>query len=483
MVAVLATTCLALVFIVAKIEKSCPVYGNCAVPWNIKDTTKQSCCKGVATAHGCRSGQGTTITCWCDSYIGDACSAHRSHKCPEIKKVKSERNLNVENGKSLVSQMKNQVDTAGMNMNYFFNQFFMQVYQQAYQLDTANLIAFNALMSETNPPAPQSPMKFLFSIFKLLILELPDVGVLIDITLSVTGDIISLATNANGNHYQQEIAWKQFLQAKALSYSQVEERLHIGLWAWTQAWWKKNNFPGLVKGSSSQHFQVFAKLINKLWSEAKTQQESYISFIASYFNSVGAGFMVKCQSGTRNGLEWGITQIPNSVPLMQNLMQLTDNCIDPTTNFKDFNGHPVAMGVIGEVCQQGPSRMHCSSGVIPSTAPLAITSQFTQTRDSASISPSLCYHSKSRKFPITFTGTKNNRDTADSVVESGGKANALTLPLALGGTALGIVVLAVVVVVVVVLRLRKGMGYTVDEESKLAVESDTGDYETETGDP
>lgn len=473
----LAATCVTLVFIIAQVsrvsavEKSCPAYRNCGIPWNIESTSKQRCCEGVATVHGCRS-QGTTMACWCNSYSEDACRAHRS-KCPEIKTVKSERNTNVENGKSLVSQMKNQVDTSGMNANYFFNNFFMPVYKQAYRQDTANLIAFNALMSETNPPAPNSRAlgSFLFSIFKALVSELPEVGKLISMTLDLVAGAISIATNVNGNHYQQEIAWKQFLQAKALSYSQAEQNLRIGLWSWTQAWWKKNNFPGIVKGSSSKSFHVMSNMINKLWSNAKTQQESYLSFIASYFNSVGAGFMVKCQTGNRNGLAWGITQVPNSVPLMQNLMRLTDNCIEPSTNFKDNNGHPVSMGVIGEVCKKTGVRTHCTSGIILNTAPLAITSQFSQTKDSASLSPSLCYHSSSRKFPITFKGSTNRR-----AISSGDQtpSQPLNLPLTVGGTVLGLVLLTVAVVVTVVVVLkRKGVKYSVDEQSKLAEEATT----------
>ena len=52
----------------------------------------------------------------------------------------------------------------------------------------------------------------------------------------------------------------------------------------------------------------------------------------------------------------------------------------------------------------------------------------------------------------------------------------------MGGGVLGIVLIAVAVVVVVVVRRKgKDVQYSVDEESKLALESGTADYETETG--
>lgn len=462
---------------VSALQKKCPVYTNCAVPWNIESNDKIKCCLGTATVHGCRS-SGTTKNCWCDSYVQDTCSAHRKHKCPTIGKVKQQRKLNVKMGNTVVSQMQNQVDAGGMNMNTFFNQFFMQVYKQAYEQDALNLVAFNALMSEKNPPTPRAPVAdFVFSIFKSLISLLPETGNIIKLTLEVTGSSIAVATNDNGQNYKQEIAWKQFLQTQALKYTQSEQTLKIGLWSWTQKWWKKNNFPAILKKSSSQSFKTMAKLINHLWSNVKTQQEAYLSFIASYFNSVGAGLQVKCTAGSKQALEWSITQVPNSVPLMKNLMKLTDNCLDPKTNFKDAKGKPVAMAVVGESCEKnGGIRQKCSTGVIASTASLAITGAFKQAKDPTSLNPNLCYHKTSKKFSITFSGSTHSSKHHNAAIVNGNGASddnkSYIIPVTVSGVVVVVVVVMVVVAVVIARKVMKGPSATVDEEAKVSEQSE-----------
>ena len=75
----LAATCVTLVFIIAQVsrvsavEKSCPAYRNCGIPWNIESTSKQRCCEGVATVHGCRN-QGTTMACWVCCLLHGTCT-------------------------------------------------------------------------------------------------------------------------------------------------------------------------------------------------------------------------------------------------------------------------------------------------------------------------------------------------------------------------------------------------------------------------
>lgn len=290
---------------------------------------------------------------------------------------------------------------------------------------------------------------------------------------------MNLYTLCRGNKYVEGISWRQFLQAKAQSYTEAKEKLSIGLWNWVEAWWTKNKLPK-THVSSTSDFELLEKLITNLWSKVKTQRESYISFIASYMNSVGAGFMVGCQTGSKNSLAWGITQVSNSVPLMKNLMSLTDSCLDPGTNFKDNNGVPVAMGLIGQVCKKVSVRNQCSSGVIPSSKPIAITSKFTQMESTTSriLQPALCYHTSSRKFPVTYKSDTQRTDNTQ--VDDTETSSNFTLPLAVTGVALGVVVIVAVVVIVVLKTRHTGVKYTVDEEAGLAAEiSSTNANETE----
>jgi hypothetical protein len=104
-------------------------------------------------------------------------------------------------------------------------------------------------MSESDPPPASSNgiFDFIFGIFLKVISLLPEVGPEIGFVLDLAQSGISLSTNYESHFYVQDIEWKSFLVDKALSFTDAEEGLKNGLWAYVQASHPLNfNYSNLV---------------------------------------------------------------------------------------------------------------------------------------------------------------------------------------------------------------------------------------------
>eukprot|EP00010_Vexillifera_abyssalis_P004537 CAMPEP_0201554690 /NCGR_PEP_ID=MMETSP0173_2-20130828/43277_1 /ASSEMBLY_ACC=CAM_ASM_000268 /TAXON_ID=218659 /ORGANISM="Vexillifera sp., Strain DIVA3 564/2" /LENGTH=304 /DNA_ID=CAMNT_0047966089 /DNA_START=332 /DNA_END=1246 /DNA_ORIENTATION=- len=246
-------------------------------------------------------------------------------------------------------------------MNQFFDQILMTAFKQAYQQDVNNLIAFQALMSQANPPNPPHRnvlMSFLFGIFQKLVTMLPEVGSEVGWVLSLASNGIQMSTNDAGQKYYDDIEWKQFLEVQALSYSTVYNELTNGLWDYTTAYWKHYEISSVVKKTGSKSYKHLVNLVNVEWENFPTQTQTFRTMIADFMNSCHSGIQLLCY---QDSFTWGISNVNNGQQLTSQLMNLTAGCLNPADNLRDRQGHPVQQSIWTTHCTE-PPRSVCRQG-------------------------------------------------------------------------------------------------------------------------
>mmetsp|Transcript_25286 Transcript_25286/g.28120 ORF Transcript_25286/g.28120 Transcript_25286/m.28120 type:complete len:299 (-) Transcript_25286:64-960(-) len=252
--------------------------------------------------------------------------------------IKSEQNLKNETLYRVLSMMQSK---ESFDIDEFFSGFFLKPFKDAYQFDVANLIAFQAIMSESDPAPLESPFEFIFKIFLKLVEGLPAIGSEIAFAIDLLNDGITLVTSEGKNSSIGSVSWKDFIASRALSYPDASIALTNGLWAYTKAFWKKHKISTHVKLSNKGDRELLQGLIRNAFANQITQTEAFIRLAADYLNHVKAGIVARIPFNNHNEYFWRISQINSNAALTKHLLQMTDNCLDPKTNFKGSDNRQV----------------------------------------------------------------------------------------------------------------------------------------------